>query len=261
MKKIIILILIMLTCRTFAAPIGNPLNPEIIADGFFISPASWLNFRLGYEGNFVSDSRMDKKVGSGKVDNFKQDINSGTITFNLQNRTDVFGVLGASRLRSDWRFDNLGTMSRIELETNYRLYWAVGGKIILYQWGSTALSIGGRFSKTKPTLSFITQDGVPQNIGSTKISYRDWQVDMGLAHQIDIFIPYLGVKYLNAKSKIRNSVIALAEDSQNFMRMKNEDHFGVYLGCTLSNSKYFLLTVEARFIDEEAISVMGELKF
>ncbi|KKL23145.1 hypothetical protein LCGC14_2428350, partial [marine sediment metagenome] len=25
---------------------------------------------------------------------------------------------------------------------------------------------------------------------------------MGFAHQIDIFIPYLGVKYLNAKSKI-----------------------------------------------------------
>ena len=74
-------------------------------------------------------------------------------------------------------------------------------------------------------------------------------------------IQNLGVKYLNAKSRIRNSVIALAEDSQNFMRMKNEDHFGVYLGCTLSNSKYFLLTVEARFIDEEAISVMGELKF
>lgn len=261
MKKIVILILIIFACKTLAAPIGNPLNPGIIADGFFISQASWLNFRLGYEGNFVSDSRMDKKVGSGKVDNFKQDVNSGTLTFNLQNRIDVFGVLGAARIRSDYRFDNLGTQSRIELETNYRLYWAAGGKIILYQWGNTALSVGGRYSKTKPTLSFITQDGAPQDIGSTKISYRDWQIDMGLAHQIDIFIPYLGAKYLNAKSIIRNSAIVLAENSQNFMRMKNDDKFGVYVGCTLSNSKYFLLTVEARFVDEEAISVMGELKF
>ena len=143
MKKIVILILIICASKTFAAPIGNPLNPEIIADGFFISPASFINFRLGYEGNFVSDARMDKKVGFGKVDNFKQDINSGTLTLNLQNRTDIFGVVGAARLRSDWRFDNLGTMSRIELETNYRLYWAAGGKIILYQWGSTALSVGG----------------------------------------------------------------------------------------------------------------------
>ena len=84
---------------------------------------------------------------------------------------------------------------------------------------------------------------------------------MGFAHQIDIFIPYLGVKYLNAKSKIRNSVIALAEDSQNFMRMKNEDHFGVYLGCTLSNSKYFLLTVKLDLSMKKQYLLWASLNF
>ncbi len=261
MKKIIMLILIIFSSKIFAASVYNPLNPEIITDGFFISPASWINFRLGYEGNFVSDSRMDKKIGLGKVDNFKQDINSATITLNLQNRIDIFGVLGAARIRSNWRFDNLATISRIELETNYRLYWAVGTKIILYQWGSTALSVGSRYSKADPTISFVTLDGAPQTIGNTKIKYKDWQIDMGLAHQIDIFIPYLGVKYLNAKAEIRNSSVVLAENLQTSMKMKNEDRFGIYLGCSLSNSKYFLLTIEARFIDEEAISVMGELRF
>lgn len=262
MKKIIILILIGLSSTIFAAPVYNPYNPEIIAEGFFISPASWINFRLGYEGNFVSDAKMEKQINSGKIDNFKQDVNSGIITLNLQNRMDLYGAVGSARIRSDWRFDTLlGTMSRIELETNYRLYWAAGAKIILYEWGKTALSIGGRYSKTDPTISFITKDGAPEETADSKIDYQDWQIDMGFAHQIDIFIPYIGGKYLKAKAKLGNAAIIIAEDSQNFMKMKNEDRFGVYVGCTLSNSKHFMLTVEARFIDEDAISVMGDLKF
>ena len=261
MRKLFILLMMVAMKSLIAAPVGNPLNPEIIAEGFFISPASWINFRLGYEGNFEYDGRMKKKPNGGKIDNLKQDVNSGLLTINLQNRADLFGVLGASRIRSDWRFDNLGTPSRIELETNYRLYWACGGKVILFQWSNTALSAGGRYSKTKPSLSFITQDGVPQDKGNAKVRYKDWQVDLGLAHQIDIFIPYIGAKYLQSKAKIENTAFAISDAGQNSQKMKNKNPVGVFAGCTLSNSKFFMLTIEARFIDEEAISVMGELKF
>jgi hypothetical protein len=86
-------------------------------------------------------------------------------------------------------------------------------------------------------------------------------VDMGLAYKIDIFIPYVGVKYLDAKARVKDASIAIAADSHNWMKMRNRDPVGVYAGCTLSNSKYFMLTIEARFIDEEAISVVGEMKF
>jgi len=261
MKKIILLFFTMFSFGLFAAPVGNPLSPAIIEEGFFVTSASWVNFRLGYEGNFVSDARMDKKTSGGKIDNLKKDINSGSFTLNLQNRTDLFAILGASRIRSDWRFDNAGIMSRIELETNYRLYWAAGGKAILFQWGNTALSAGGRYSFTEPTLTFITQDGTPQDKGPSRVKYHDWQVDLGLAHKIDIFVPYVGVKYLNSKAKISNTAIVIDTNGLNQIKMRNRDHFGVYAGCTLSNSKYFMMTVEARFIDEEGITVSGEMKF
>ena len=54
----------------FASSVGNPLNPQIIEDGFFISSASWMNFRLGYEGIFVADGRMSN-TEKKKIDNFK----------------------------------------------------------------------------------------------------------------------------------------------------------------------------------------------
>ncbi len=261
MRKILIYIFILMSNCTFIFPVGNPLNPEIIDEGFFISAPSWINFRLGYEGIFVSDAKMIKKPQKEKIDNFKNDVNSGSITLNLKNRVDMYTLLGTSRIRSDWRFDNSSVMSRIELETNYKFYWAAGGRIILFQWRNTALSTGGRYSCTKPTISFITQDGAPKETANSKIKYKDWQVDMGLAHEIDIFIPYLGVKYLNSKAQIQNAPIIIAANAQNQIKMKNKNNFGVYVGCSLSNRKYFMFTIEARFIDEEAISVMGEMKF
>src|SRR3990167_10229915 len=161
MKKLIIFFFVVLSNFAFSDPVGNPLNPEIMDEGFFISPSSWLNFRIGYEGIFVSDARMTKKTSDGKIDNFKNDVNSGSLTLNLKNRVDLFAVLGASRVRADWRFDNSGTLSRIELETNYKFYWAAGIKIILFQWGNTVISTGGRYSCAKPTISSVTLDGGP----------------------------------------------------------------------------------------------------
>ncbi len=263
MKKIIVIIFILI-CSSFlyAAPVGNPFSPEVIEEGFFISPASWINFRLGYEGNFVSDARMEKQDTSDeKVDNFKIDINGGSFTLNLQNRIDLYGVLGASRIRSDWRYTNANVVSRIEIETNYRFAYSVGGRAILYQWGNTALDVGDRYSYTIPSVSFITRDGAPQDKGVSQVRYNDWQINMGLAHVIDIFIPYIGMKYLRAKAKIRNFDFVISNDGQGLLSMKNRDRFGGYVGCTLSNKKNFMLTLEARFVDEEAITVSGELKF
>ncbi len=249
-------------CFLHGAPVNNPMNPEIIEEGFFITPASWLNFRIGYEGNFISDGRMEKKTGTeGKVDNFEQDVNSGSFTLNMQSRLDIFTVLGASRIKTDWRFKESSISRRIELETNYRFSWVIGARAILFEWGNTALGVGGRYSKTKPSLSWLTKDGVPQEVGRPKVSYKDWQADMGLSHRIDIFIPYIGVKYSNTRAKLRNMGLIVASDNSMFMHMRNRDHFGVYAGCSLSNAKYFLFNVEARLIDEEAITVSGEIKF
>ncbi|MBN2479851.1 MAG: hypothetical protein JXA94_06450 [Parachlamydiales bacterium] len=262
-KNIIIIFLLFFANLGYSAPVNNPLAPEIIEEGFFISPASWLNFRLGYEGNFVSDGRMNKSIGNeGRIDNFKQDVNSGTVTINFYNRMDAYAVLGASRIRSDWRYTYGGITSRVELETNYRFSWAVGGKAILFEWGNTAFSVGARYSFTKPTLSFVTKDGVPNdNSNNARVRYKDYQIDVDLGHKIDVFIPYIGGKYSVAKSSIKNFDFPVTQDGDTEMRMKNKDHFGVFVGCSLSNGKYFMLNVEARFIDEEGITVSGDLKF
>ncbi|NGX56523.1 MAG: Major outer membrane porin [Candidatus Anoxychlamydiales bacterium] len=262
MKKIYLILFIFLFSKVISAPVGNPFNPTLIEQGFFISPSSIVNFRVGYEGNFVNDSKFKKSLNEkSKIDDFEQDINSGTFTLNFQNRLDVLTSLGASRIKSNWRFDESDVSKRIELETNYRFYYALAARVILFEWGNTALGAGGRFSKTKPSIFWLLKDGTPQDENEADINYKDWQIDLGLSHKIDIFVPYIGIKYLDAKAKIMNVNTIISENDLNFIKMKSRNKFGLYLGTSLSNSKYFLLTIEARLIDEEAISIFGELKF
>ncbi len=262
MKKWIALFLLMTSTFVYAGPIGNPSVPEIIEEGFMISPAAGASVRVGYEGNFVSDARLTQyREGRGRVDEFQLDINSGTLTLNVLNRVDFYGVLGASRIKSNWRFEVNNVESRIETETNYRLAWSAGTNIALLTWGNTAFGAGGRYTYTDPSISWLTSNGVPINNVRTTIKFREWQGNLGFSHKIDIFIPYIGVKYSNAKARIIDADTIIANNGDASDHMKRNYHFGLYLGCTLSNAKLFMLNLEARLIDEEAFTISGDIKF
>ncbi|OGN59448.1 MAG: hypothetical protein A3F40_04915 [Chlamydiae bacterium RIFCSPHIGHO2_12_FULL_27_8] len=255
------LILFLINISIFAAPVGNPLTPEIIQTGFYIPPSGFVNVRLGYEGNFISNANLQKSFNGNEIDNFKLDSNSGSFILNFKKRLDLFGIFGVSRIRSEYRFSYQDVISRIEYESDYRIFYEAGGRVILIQWGNTALDIGGRYSKTKPGLSFIILDGVPQIKDNSFIKFSSYQINLGLSYAIDIFIPYIGTKYSQSKAELQGLNFVISDEGTGYLNMKNKNDFGLYLGCSLSNKRYFLLNLEARFIDEEAISISGEFKF
>ena len=262
MKRLIQFILILFSfIEVYSSPVGNPLASEIIEEGFFISPGSWINFRMGYEGNFTTDARLKNELNKNKIDNFKIDYNSGSFTINLQNRIDLFALLGSTRIRSDWRFSNLDIHYRSEMETDYKPIWAVGGRAVLFEWGNVALGAGGRFTKANPSINFVTINGALKQLTKSKVKYQDWQADFAIAYKIDIFVPYLGAKYLNAIAEVKKFDFYINDNFSNEIYMKNKDRYGVFIGCTFSNGKYFSLTCEARFIDEEAGMISGEFRF
>jgi hypothetical protein len=43
--------------------------------------------------------------------------------------------------------------------------------------------------------------------------------------------------------------------------MENKNSFGMAVGCTLTCSKYVMLNVEARLVDEESFTVSGDIRF
>ena len=263
-KKIAALILtVAAISQVHGAPVGNTAAPQLIEEGFFISRDSWIDVRIGYEGDFVGNARMKQyQQGSGRVDTFQQYTNSGTATLNILDRLDLFGSFGSSRICADWRFtDESGLEARAQMETLYHYIWAVGARGILFEWGNVALGLGGRYGYCNYKPSLLTINAVPVSTSGSHCHWRGWQFDLDVSYKIDLFTPYVGLKYSSTEAHIgpfSNSVSISGADTNHF---ENKTPVGLFLGCSLSTGKYFMLNVEGRLIDEDAVTISGDLRF
>lgn len=252
-----------LSAALFAAPVGDPAFPQLIQQGFFIPRTSPVSVRSGYEGDFISDARLEQyDQGVGRVDSYQKNTNSGTITLNFVNRLDLYAILGSSRTQADWRFtDTSNVVHRVELETFYDFLWGAGGRALLYEWGSVGLGLGGRYEQSHYDPVWLTVDGVPQSATGTHLHWEEWQIDLDLSYTIDFFTPYIGVKYSYVRTHLGTFDTPIAGDDSGTNSFKNRTPVGVCIGCSLSTGKYFMLNVEGRLVDEEAVTISGDFRF
>jgi hypothetical protein len=264
MIKQFILSFFMFSFALHGAPVGNTSTPKVIEKGLFTQSADWLDVRMGYEGDFVADGRMNQyDQGTGRVDTYEQWSNTGTFTLNLVKRIDVYGVLGASKTKADWRFSNsnAGTINRAKIETEDNLMWAVGSRAILYEWWNASLGLGGRYSACSYQPNQLSVDGVMQSTSHSHFEWWQWQINMDLSYKISWFIPYVGAKYSQERALLTDFSVPISGSLSPSNSFKNRDYLGFYLGCTLSNGHYFMLNLEGRVIDEEAISLSCDFRF
>lgn len=256
-----------LLCLPFAvrgAPVGNTAAPEIIQQGFFSPRASSMSLRLGYEADFVTDARLGQyDQSSGRVDSYTQDTNSGLVTWNFVERLDLFGVFGKSKTEADWRFTNLANdqVHRIKLKTKGAFLWAAGARAILYEWNDLFLGMGGRYSASEYAISRVSNDGIAASPEGASLRWRQWQINLDISYKIQIFTPYIGTKYESVISKLRGFSTEISANGTGSNTFKNRSPVGLYLGCTLSNGKFFALNIEGRLIDEEAVTVVADFRF
>lgn len=264
MKKFALLLATWIpTLALFAAPVGDPSAPQLIQDGFFISRDSWIDVRVGYEGDFVSDARMEQQIdSSGRVDGYKQNTNAGTLTLNILDRLDLYGVFGSSRTSSDWRFTTpTGGISRANMQTMYNFLWGIGARGVLFEWGTTSLGLGGRYASSHYQPAWLTINGANANVNGALMHWKEWQVDLDVSYKIDLFTPYIGLKYSSAHTTLQNFPVAIANNGSGNNHFHNRIPVGIFLGCSLSTGKYFMLNIEGRLVDEEAFTISGDIRF
>ncbi len=245
-----------------ASPVGNTAAPSIIEQGLFTSCNDFINLRLGYEGDFVADARLEQvEGGHERVDCYRQGTNAGTVTINILDRMDLYGLFGSSKTRANWRFMNPASeIVRIVADTRWDFLWAVGSRAILFQWSQASLGCGGRYSHASYTLSKLTSDGVHAPIAGAQFQWTEWQVNLDISYKIHYFTPYIGVKYSRPQTDLSHFSVPISPDG-NSNQFLARDPVGVYLGCGLSTGKYVMLNIEGRLVDEEAITVSGDIRF
>lgn len=258
MLRVLIVLLFCLSLSVEALYLGNPAGPGVVDKGLFSSEEALVLFQTGYQFDYVFDRKL-KSAGCARarIDQFQFRMNQGVITASLADRVSVYGSVGAMQSFFSHRPSSDGM--RREYQTGDNTTWGGGGRIVVYESSKLSLGFEGGYQWAQLPLRWDALDGKSFTTRSS-LHYQEWQVGFGVGGQIDFLNPYGAVKYSFVKGKVTDIRSDLQLSCTSF-QMRNRDHVGLVFGCTFTTGNYFDLTIESRFLDEMALSLVANMSF
>ena len=304
MKKLFMTMLAVLSCGAVQAlPVANPAAASLLCDGIFweghcgdmCDPClTWcdaFSMRLGFWGNYQFNRYLET---DGSCEHRDLDVtrvisNAGYLVGNFWDRFDIYGTLGTTQIQAWGDMGILGQSglgsnevvqtgeALFHLTTNTDFAWSIGARGTVWECGCTSVGAEFQYLQTRPQLKFFDEynndnsnpDRYRQAFGcGYGVKYYDWQIGLGIAHRINLLVPYAAVRWSGAKLKLGSAqLIGAAGPSQgianstelvNFRAIKS---WGYAVGVSLVDCEKMALTVEGGFAASLEASVIGEIRF
>lgn len=289
MKKIALVFLTILSSSAlYALPVGNPGDPLLLSRGIIWDDDccdrrddyypcdtcgwwSWnfFSMRAGYYGDFVFNRDLQlQDFGESDIEHTEIYTNAGLIVLNFCDRFDIYGAFGGSEIFIQSNGSSFATTpgTRFEIETETDFSWTIGAKLTFFQCGCTSFGVDGKYFRTTPTIRRISRgDSVSIYPDDTlQLRYHEWQLGVGIAHRVNMFVPYFGVKWSHAKANLDDAVIAVTPitgDTAILRDLEQQDTWGFVYGVSLIDCERMSLTVEGRIRDEKALHINAQIRF
>ena len=268
MKKLLVLLAGLTASSLYASPVLNPAAPALNTDGlFYCCPDSCWSLRAGFRGDYVFDRKLEDAVHS--INNYSLFSNEGALTLNLWNRLDIYGFVGATSQNLASVYPGTLFSSFDEVAYTTETIWGVGGKWVFWEWdwtchcGRSFLALDANYesvSSANPAQSLVNKTPLS---GFPEVSYHETQVSLAWGHRVKNLIPYIAVKWSNARANMPTTSVVddgEQENTQVLQDLKNRNSWGWALGCSLVDVGRMTVSAEARFVDEKAMTVTGSFR-
>jgi major outer membrane protein len=271
----------------FALPIGNPLDASWLCTGVFLEGTccdpctpglSWCEAwsgRIGFYGDYVFNRHL--KVSQNEQDSSIRRTelytNAAYLAFNVWNRIEIFGSLGASKMRlqtPDSAFLRVaGPNYALNIDIDSHFSWSLGGRGTIWECGCFGIGVEGQYFCFKSAINYLDNNFTePVYLEDADIRYEEYQIGFGATYQIPIVgcgtfvVPYVGVKWAHPRLDMGNYTILDSEDNLvTLFNLKRQKDFGYAVGLTLVGSSRWSFTAEARFVDELALHINTQFRF
>ncbi len=90
------------------------------------------------------------------------------------------------------------------------------------------------------------------------VTFQEWHVAPYIAKKLGNFVPYLGVKYSDLRTKFK---VTWEDEEVQTWKIEADDNIGVFLGTDYKVNDIWSLNLEGRFIDETAMSFGTTYRF
>lgn len=248
-------------------------------------------------------------------------LKGNSASFNL---VGLFGANDQTTLPTDAVPNVSLSQSVVELYTDTAFAWSVGARAALWECGCATLGASFQYAQSKPKVEELnvlcnaaeftinkpkgyvdqafplaTTAGTDAATGTkdASIDYHEWQASLALSYRLNMFTPYIGVKWSRAsfdadairiaqprlatpilevttlnptiagKGKVEEpaNAGAFADTMQivsmQINKMKSRKSCGLAVGTTIVDADKYAVTVETRLIDERAAHVNAQFRF
>ncbi|MBF8262961.1 MAG: ompA-A [Parachlamydiales bacterium] len=252
MKKIIIFLLLFRFAE--ASLIGNPSDPAILEEGFWISDRCFSSIRAGMAGDCLFLKRLRTCRTSHKWGISRPEMNwnlaLADIGWNIRERFAIHLLAGpAAAVQYRWRSGG----AAYEANSHQGMFWGGSAKLTVLEVQETTLGVDFHGGGIEWMEGPVIQNGTPESRDFTSRLYF-WQIAAGLSQTVGSLRPYAGAA-VQQLSCILHSV------SFKHLRFHDLVQVGMYEGCSFSVGSKISLNIEARQFFESGIAVTGELRF
>lgn len=278
MKKLIATFLTILSCGAASAlPLMNPSDASLLCDGLILEgnccdpcdpQSNWcdaFSVRIGFYGDYVFNRHMKVRDFKAQVEDTELYTNAGLIAANFYDRVDLFATLGATSMFINSNSNVFTPLEggRAKIEGNSAFSWSLGARGTIWECGCTSLGAEFQYFRTRPHITrFTLADSLSvYPTRNTGFKYQEWQVGAGISHRINIFVPYIGIKWSNARLDMGDATFLTGGFPTRLRDLKLNKHFGYAVGVSLIDCEKASLAVEGRFGDEKALHVNGQIRF
>jgi hypothetical protein len=249
-------------CLLRAMLIGNPAEPSLDKVGLFTPPNSWVSLRLAFLEDYVYRQRFHDEFKLNGIEQTKTFAkictNAGMATLNFEDRIDLYGILGASRLQLNQ-----------EIFTTMQFSWGFGGKLIIFEAKNLVFGVDIKYFAANQKPRYFLSEGLSFNVvDNFKFKYNETQFSVGMCYRHPLIVPYVYTTYLISKidpdptiALVRwplDTSILLDAECRSFVA---ERRWGMAVGATLLSCSQATLSVESRMFNQNAIDVNLDIRF
>lgn len=219
-------------------------------------------FSIGFDQEFVFDRDIGHKSGSftaidlpavdwkeGEIDKMSRTMVKAS--YGLLDNLDVYLKLGIVNAEMKAKMIDAGTEKIFTAKIDNAFAWGVGLKASYEFNEDWLLGVDLQHHLRHKYDARCTYPGRAD--WDVDYFFYEWHLAPYIAKRIENLVPYFGVKYSDLRIK-------LEKDADNVM-LEADNNFGVFLGTDYKVDDVWSLNLEARFIDEIAISFGGTHRF
>lgn len=251
MMVMVIGMVLLMSTGANAGPVGSAVDAAVLRDGIFSSGR--VAFVLGLEEDWVVDRGLQNQ-------NYDTELSFSGFKLGLLIRDVglIYGLIG------------IGNIETEEIETDDNIYWGGGASFVPFQYKITdedwfRIGIDMKYRGMSVDINSISlvMDDMKYSIptDSSTWDYHEWQVAVVTSFQLHAAILYAGCKYSDvsgdASIKVRTQDYDLLFGFDN----KSDENEGYFIGVSFDLKQLATFTFEARFLDEQAWTIGGIIRF